>query len=388
MLKTLNALWEGASYTEANRVISEMGDAAPFVLASRFEAELNDPRRTVGKVASCVFVNAVALAEHDLKDDYGFVRFTSSAPLRRFTNVVDAATVAAMGSPIFDVVTMQQLFHVLCFHRAGRKTFQVAPDLGRELLETHTKGLLTGDLHAPYEAFRIWVPPELGFRIWVGGTGWHDLIEVHVVRDVSPQRSGWRILLHGAAQEGASPFDNAITFHGLFDEAGLPLDKLVANQQKLLAEHNEGYANDKDDTLVTILRWTINVILYITCQNAEREHRYVDQRTAALVKKNKTRTGKAKTKIEKQLRTMDRRQVIYLGASVRHVRRADAAGTRLHRVAGHMHGYWTGDGLRKLSRAEREAKRSELFKVQWTAPYWKGAGDESNPIVLVGKRAE
>lgn len=381
LYEMLSGFWRD-DLKASRALVAEHGDRAPILMSVLFQKAIQKPRaeRNAMAIFSQVYADAAALGEDAIGTDFSFVRFTHSKRLRMFTDVVDRATHGLFGKQLFDPVSMQQVFHTLAFRRAGAKTFQVAPGLGRELLDTDVRGLSTTDLHAPYEAFRIWVPPELGLRVWVAGTGWHPLAEVYAVRDGGSTRSGWRFLFHGLSKNNLA-FDNAITFHGLYDEEDKPLEELAAEQQRLMAQHAEGYANDPEQTAVTNLRWAINVILYLTCTNVEREHRYLDPRAAKLVAKTNAASGKTRGKMKAKLRLLDRRQVIYLGGSV--ASRRSSEQTKLFRVRGHMHGYWTGEGLRKLSKEDREAKRSDLFKVKWVQPYWKGEGDESNPVVLM-----
>lgn len=272
--------------------------------------------------------------------------------------------------------------YVYHFEREGRRTYRVSDGLATKLNHTILKGLKCSDIRLPYEALYIERPKEdLGFRIWNEMSGWHEFEgaylcmgptyvppfdklnqdEVHLIRE---EVRSLHVLMTGGPKGDILMDDAVLNFTiKLPDDADL---ETQVKETQLTDLYSVG-----GDYWEEILRWLINVMIYATWNDCERDHLWVDPEAQKLWEKLKKAKGKKAGKIQKQLNGRKQDRYYLLGKSIKInrtvLREGKGTGSRgpvtvQSRVAGHWKKQAHGPG-----RKER--------KLIWIDPYWRGPED-------------
>lgn len=284
-------------------------------------------------------------------------------------------------------------YHVKTFAKEGERVYRVSPGLSDQLSCTLLKGLRCEDLRLPYPAVYVESPKVPQFRIWHWVTGWHEFEGAYLSEDAVFFDCGDRdekanpitdkdelnsmvskgrvinVMLTAPGKEGASLMDDAIFSFSVLMPEGVPLDEQV-DHAALRFGLDKGEANSKTDWR-GIFRWLINVMIYATWTNCEREHLWVDPKAQKLWNKLKGTKGKKAGKIQRQLNSLNSPRFFYLGRSIKIDRSAESgngnsgSGGQLlvrQRISGHWKKQAHGAGW-------------ELRKLIWINPYWKGPED-------------
>jgi len=254
------------------------------------------------------------------------------------------------------------------------------------------KGLNCEDLRLPYAAIGVEAPTVPQFKIWNNYSGWHHFEGAYLLEDncslpntkneyrgydeiqaaIEPVRS-IAVMLTGHSIEGSHPMDDAVYSFTV----RLPVGEKLEDQVDLAAK---AFSLDRGENTETdwrsIFRWLVNVVIYSTWPDCEREHIWVDPGAKKLWQRLQKAKGKKRSKIAQRLKGMDQSKAIYLGGSV-----------KLDRSAGSSKGPG-GEGKpltvrQKISghwKAQAFGKNRTMRKLIWVEPYWRGP--EDGPIKL------
>jgi hypothetical protein len=274
--------------------------------------------------------------------------------------------------------------HVRAFETEGKRTYRVSPGLSDQLSNTVLKGLRCEDLRLPYKAISIEAPIRPEFQIWNNASGWHPFEGAYLMEDpysttgsgksftntddmqetIEPIRS-IAVMLTGHSLEGKHLMDDAVfTFAVTLPDGELLDDQIEKIEDMLVRERN-------DTDWRGILRWLINVIIYSTWSDCEREHVWVDPNAKKLWNRLQKARGSRRKKITQQLKGLDQSKVIKLGGSIKVNRSVDSDyfSTRTGKTVAVHHqvsGHW---------RKQPHGKGRTMRKLIWIEPYWKGPED-------------
>lgn len=285
--------------------------------------------------------------------------------------------------------TTKVLMHQMLFYdRFGQNTFVIGPKV-RDLFCRTDLTKVTPDMIAPpAQGFYIALP-NCPWKIWGGKrTGMHPLRGVyvsfmHAFRKGSDPRMDPRLakdqreygvafLLWGGNNEKSfGPGDDAVLFHNLsFDEwgrEGADLQEFFTDQEVMKELHKvddwrefrvdvpdseeaDRIMAHQRESLEGVLRLVVNLCLYL---QSEEHDIYLDDPTIRIRNlqdqaARKKKPGKRK-KIERQIESMSRAKVIYVGPKYEEHDSGSRTGTSHaspveHQVPPHYQHYWVGSG--------------------------------------------
>lgn len=283
-------------------------------------------------------------------------------------------------------------FHAVSYELAGKRTYDVTPGLGEQLMDTELRGVMTEDLRLPYEAIYIVVPSRTGLRVFNEISGWHRCIGLYIAEDPAMHEvdisgtwkekgsvRGWRVMAVGEDKKQLMDHgDDAIVYFRVPLPSEQSLDDIL---NWTVRDFTKAEAAFQDYAKLTGLRemgeewkrifnWAMNVVLYVThIEPGENwmmnlEARRLWERIQKLPKKS----GK-REKLKQRFSGMQPRYRLVLGSKIT-VKRGQPEGKQgesgikrkvLHvktRVAGHWRRVAHGRGR-------------ELRRWQWIQPYWK-----------------
>jgi len=286
--------------------------------------------------------------------------------------------------------------HCISYELGGRRRYQVSPGLSDLLASTELRGLRAEDIRLPFHSIIIDAPEHPKFQIWNNHTGWHPFESVMLLEDkwqlneelldendrfvkepemisklLIPGRS-IHCFFSGKSKDPNDPLDDATIFTTLnMDE-----EKMMEDVIWRAADIHRGRLGDYWEEL---LNWILNVLVYATWPEAERDHVYIDpqfkklwDRAEKLPKKSKKRK-----KLLKRRSQLNPSKIFLLGKSVvldRH-RYSQSESTvktgQKHEVRVKVSGHWRNQA--------HGPKRSER-KLIWIQPFWRGPTDA--PIKL------
>jgi len=284
--------------------------------------------------------------------------------------------------------------HTLAFEQEGKKVYDVSDGLSDRLANTELKGLLTQDIRLPFPALYINAPRVPKFELWNTSTGWHEFEGVYLLEDrwaadveKLNKKSGFitedellksdcmlehrslHLLLTGLSKNPKDDMDDATYKLSIDLEDGKQLDERV--------EAAASQFNIEDDKTEwrSILRWVVNVMIYATWPDAERDHVFVDPEAKKLWARAQRTKGQKARKLHERLKQMDNQKIMLLGKSIRIDRtipQTDGEGTgRSIEVRFRVSGHWKN---------QPHGTKGLLRKLIWIEPYWKGA--EDSPLKL------
>lgn len=282
-------------------------------------------------------------------------------------------------------------FHVRSFEMEGCRTYRVSAGLSDMLDSTILKGLNCEDVRLPYKAMSVEAPPVPKFKLWNVSSGWHDFEGAYIFEDycslphdrqmydsyeeiqaaIEPIRS-MSVMFTGHSKKGAHPMDDAVFSFAIKLPDGVKLDDqvdLAANTFSLDKDNNNTPWRD-------IFRWLLNVVIYATWPDCEREHVWVDGNARKLWQRVQKASGKKRSKLAQRLKEMNQSKVIYLGGSIK-LDRSTGGSDGIGRdgkplsIRQKISGHWKNQAC-----GEKRSKR----KLIWVEPYWRGP--EDGPIKL------
>ena len=294
----------------------------------------------------------------------------------------------------------QVLFAFICvcyqlyfFRAAGERSYEVAKGLALQLKDTELRGLVSEDLRLPYPSVFIAAPSGLGLELWgAPGSPPRPFEGVFITEDSSglpsdlPYRMqsedgrtgylaptgghrAWRMLLIGSNIREPQAV-GGVTFSMVVE---LFPDRTLDDDIKLTLDFHEmpeGMAGRWE----SIFRWALNVMIYATWPDAEREHVMMNAAARSLWNRIQKlpKNSQKRERLKIELRSIDPQRRVLLGSHVIYVDRAAAqesghggSGKKLElrvRVSGH----W---------RRQPCGPKSSLRKLMWIQPFWRGPED-------------
>jgi hypothetical protein len=278
---------------------------------------------------------------------------------------------------------LRYAMYVHHFEQEGRRSYRVSPGLAEKLNNTLLKGLKCSDLRLPYKAIYIEASDNLAFRLWNEMSEWHEFegaylcvgpsylppfgrATVDEIEKLHEKVRALHVLLTGKPKSDILMDDATFNFSiRLPDDADLDEQLQEVDRLDLKGEAGE------NSSWHHIMQWLVNVVIYSTWSDCERDHLWVDPQAQSLWQKLKKAKGKKASRLQKQLDGCKQTRYYLLGKSIKIDRtalgtgRKGAKGTKLtvqFRVAGHWRKQPHGPG-----RKER--------KLIWIDPFWKGPKD-------------
>lgn len=310
------------------------------------------------------------------------VRFT----LRRSSHTYSVE--GLKGSPAFDEV-IRTLFsgeeaaaataignhRFIAWHElGGQRVYEVSPGLTQQLQDTELRGLNTEDLKLPYPAIYIQLPKAGEHDLYIANDRTQPPVEGFYLVEDNDRKEGrcWHVMVAGRwPREGQqSPLEDVVHFFRIVLPPGKSIDEALELSRQDMEKWN--LIQPSKFALMNawgpLFRFAMNVVVYATWGDAERENIWRDKEAQKLSDRmQKAPKGSTKReKLRQELRERDTRVYTYLGRSSRAEPR-ESMGTGLPlelrvRVQGHWRNQAHGPG-------------HSLRKLIWILPFWKGPED-------------
>lgn len=275
-------------------------------------------------------------------------------------------------------LVLQQFYHTLCHKKAGGKVYEVSGGLAAQLVDTELRGLTVDDIALPYESVCLVVPKETGLRVWNRDTEWHVLESIYIieVRESDGIRR-WRFLLNGTSKNPNNVLDDALVYFALDLLDNKKIDEIIEVADahlKKVESTAPGSVGLMAEEWIKVFHWALNVIIYATWPDAEREHVQLNKEAKHLWDRiQKTPKGPKRDRLKLHYKDLDPRSRIKLGKSVVYISRDKAQLSE--------HGHHAGRPLTLRIRVQGHWKKQfhgpkrALRKLIWIQPYWKGPED-------------
>lgn len=287
--------------------------------------------------------------------------------------------------------TLQLLHHMACHERAGKRVYEVTPELGNLLLQTELRGIKAEDMRLPYEAVYIQVPPGVDVKVWNKETGWHKAVGAYVVEenhmtegddrlDDAPRFRGWRLMLVGEPKKHRDlEADDALSFFRVLLKDGTNLEDVIKRsyldiKRETSNPHStwtEQMSTDWEDQF----KWVMNVILYATWEEPGEHWEGNSELRKLWDRANKLPKGSSKrSKLKERAKGLPSQPRIRLGHKlvIRRYsgeRKGDSEslekseqGSRILHIKTRVPGHW---------RAVAHGPKHSLRRQQWIQPYWR-----------------
>jgi len=273
------------------------------------------------------------------------------------------------------------------YEDCGQQTFVVGPRMAEAFSTTKLSEIFYSDLAIPHDTFWLALPNS-GLRLWGGErTGWHRVVGMYVSRIAGDNgEEGIRVTAWGEGNDDSfGTFDDAVSWfqiqlrgqHELRGNATSnayihslekQFENLIEESQTcppatLESEFFQQGGREHADTMMSLSRIAINLILYLVCSNCELESHAPDERDNAA--RNKRRTLRKKGV---------RASFLPSGATVTHVGRLlemkldenPSSGSRVRRHVrrGHWHHYWVGPRTNETGVSVPGTRRVRKFVAQ------------------------
>ena len=305
-----------------------------------------------------------------------------------------------------EMTTEWIMLHALTsFETYGKRVYEVSPGLQLLLENTKLKGLPTNQLRLPHPTIYLTLPPK--YEVFNHATGMHPSEGVYVVEDDQRKPRTWRLILVGKHNEHSKHNEDDALYHWTVTlPEGKTIEDAIYDSTSIVEEVRDGGLAERDvevqgqqikvaagsplgakeqvahfdlmrDTLVTLFRYVMNVVLYatnpdaeITFSDANKDYERLRKRLEKLPK-NKSKKKKKRRHIKQQIRDLNNPQQprITLGRTIilnRAMKESILEGGMTkskHRVrylvSGHWHLYWKGKGR-------------TIAEKKWIKPYFKG----------------
>lgn len=271
-------------------------------------------------------------------------------------------------------ISMQTQYHHLRAEQAGSKIYEVSSGLSQQLLDTELRGLTSEDCRLPYDSLVLIPPVGSGLRVWNTQTGWHSIECIYVSEDLHDDIRIWRFLLVGVPK--THDLDDALLWFAISLKPNRPLSEALDDEDELIRTSKDYTAEvlPMQKEWRRIFNWVLNVIIYATWPDAEREHVWVSRDARLLWERmQKLPKGKKRDRLKSELGKMNQDKKIVLGRSITINRQS--ADTDEPATTG------TGKPLTLRVRVQGHWKKQfhgpqrALRKLIWIQPYWKGPED-------------
>ena len=291
--------------------------------------------------------------------------------------------------------TMQLNYQMSCHERAGKRVYQLSPDLAVQMKHTELRNVLADDLRLPFESIYIMVPPEAQLKIWNSETGWHKAIGIYITEErhmaemdeylkggKSGTLRGWRMMIVGQdkAECTQATGDDTLSFFRILFKEGTKLTDILETARREIQWDMENNPFCTWDERMNWdweqqFRWAMNVVLYATWEEpgehwiANKEARKLWDRIGKLPPNSKKRKN-----LQRKFQTIDKQKRIQLGAKIVINRRKgtseDSEGKSgktetdetVLRVKTRISGHW--------KRVVHGKGRTER-RIQWIEPHWR-----------------
>lgn len=278
------------------------------------------------------------------------------------------------------------------YAKSGQQVFCVGPHLQEMLHYTDLSGVPEAFLRLPFPCFYVALP-QCPWSIWGGDrTQWHPVSGVYV------QRRGTVlsfIFWGKETDKSACIGDDAVFWldlqlneclgkdedtPGAFD-IGTQLQKQLSDLSRdasdPLAPKWDTARGRQNETLTSVLRVVINLVLYLN--SSDPETTLVSDggpERAELKKKVKRTKNKGKRRrYQKRLAELSEAKVVWIGKSIedgkirpRRATKTSSRAVKPHWRKGHFHPYWVG--LRRD--AEGNHRKGDHQVLKWVAPVFVG----------------
>ncbi len=246
------------------------------------------------------------------------------------------------------------------WHRVeGRKAYLPSEALARRLLATELRGLRTDDLRLPFRCIYVALPCDLGLRIRSPRSGWHPMEGAYLAELGEGPSRQWHILLWSSAS--AEPLRDC---HHSFD---LPLRPGWALDD-ILEECRAAYSHSGKEVWLDAFRFLMNVVIYATWPDAERDEVMLNTEARALWDRVQKlpRISAKRDRLKEELKRHDPVKRIILGRSVpKYESPGTGPGSELVKRV-QVQGHW---------KQQPHGPALTLRKTIWVQPYWKGPED-------------
>lgn len=168
--------------------------------------------------------------------------------------------------------------HLALFQQHGQHSFVAAPGLAEALLDTELRGLKGEDVRLPHPSIWVDIPMELGFRMWSHLDGWRPVVGAFLAEDrLDAQDPRLFLFFIGNAdgqvdQAPCMPHNTMLTSSVPLRD-GVALDELL---QDPISRLTKRMPEDKIEAIksewLKTFRWILNLLIYATWPDAEREH--------------------------------------------------------------------------------------------------------------------
>ena len=295
-------------------------------------------------------------------------------------------------------VSLQLHHHMVCHVRAGKRVYEVSPELGERLLHTELRGVTSEDLRLPYEAVYIQIPPAVNVKVWNQQTGWHRAIGCYVVEenymdaedryelegvDTRKKHRGWRLMMVGENKtDRGLKGDDALSFFRVLLADGTKLDDVIKCCYQDIKRETVNKWSTWTDAMTTDweqqFRWVMNVILYATWEEPGEHWEDNTELRRLWDRARKAPKGSTKRKrLNERARGLPSQPRIKLGQKLVVDRTRNKSPeksleksgepSRIRYVKTRVPGHW---------KAVAHGPKHSLRRQQWIQPYWRNKDAE------------
>jgi len=315
------------------------------------------------------YLHAITL-EWIAKCPKGFYELTSSTPA--FANFLGRL---ADGEQSSINVGGQMAYQMAWHSKLGKRVYAVTSRLSEMLLQTKLQGLLTDDLKLPERSIYIQVPLDIPLQVNNEDTGWHRLEGIYITEDSESELDCrcWRFLVVGAEKEPLGEYvaNDAIAYWRVDLPEGAKLDRVLQQASKQMRIDTKKFDSpfvNMWDEWVKIFEYAMNVVIYATWPDCERENVMANAEARKLWERVQRHPPKSPKRSKAQQAFSKlipmRRTILDRSVSNNSSRSTGSGQPLLKRVR--VHGHWRRYAVGK-GRAER--------KLKWVEPHWRGPLD-------------
>lgn len=304
------------------------------------------------------------LLKKELPEEFSWDEFVETQTIKSLPQRMDS-----QGFPPQDISLVAHIiFHQYSYYLGAGRTYEVSNGIAEMLLNTKLD-IDTDLLKSPFREIILMPPPGL-LQVYNRYTGWHDVYTIYVHLDErSPIDKMLRVLVVGKANEkSTNPYDDAAFFFKVDFKEGNVFDNLDTYMKEWEKDPlHDTYSTENDtEVMPRIFQFVLNVLLYLTSQDADIRHKdsqYQDMAKRIKGLKSAGKIRKLQQRMEKE--PVERRYVVgssvHLSTEERTLYQGVAKGRLKWAVGGHWRKQWYG-------------KRGEQYqKPKWIRPYFKGS---------------
>lgn len=258
----------------------------------------------------------------------------------------------------------------------GSQIFSITEALAEKLLLTDVGKVQAEDLHVPFPAFVIQLPPNFA-QLNDPQTGKHDVDTIIIVEG---KEGGMRRLeaffMARENENSGAPGDDSTLFENIFLREGHTLEDIINGMVQMESEYREAdvsvLGKSGKEAIRQLMRFACSIVLYISSHPEDRK-KTINPEINKLHNKLRGVKGKKRKKLKARLNQLLKEPVPYLvgtyvtiSAELSKVAKAIGRGDSTQpSVTSYVRGH---------HKMQPHGPKMSLRKMIWVEPYWRGFG--------------